>query len=195
MRRVLSPEERALWRRVTADIRVSGGGLKEEPRKIAPSPVREVEPLAPTEPTARTGPAAPSAQSARRRGAAPARPQLATLDGKWDRDLRTGKVVPDRIVDLHGSTLAQAHDHVLSTLERSIAAGDRLVVIVTGRAPAAGTSRLDRPLRGIIRASITDWLLGARFAGQIAAIRPAHARHGGAGALYVVLRRQGRFQI
>ncbi len=183
MRRVLSPEERALWRRVTADIREAGGGLKEASLAAAPSPARKL------------APASPKAEAPERPATGYARTQFATLDGKWDRDLKGGRVVPDRIIDLHGSTLAQAHDRVIFALEGALAAGDRLVVIVTGRPPAPGTTRLDRPLRGIIRASITDWLQGAPFAGRIAAIRPAHARHGGAGALYVVLRRRPRIKI
>ena len=124
----------------------------------------------------------------------PARPAPhgTTLDGKWDRDLRTGKVTPDRLVDLHGCTLSQAHARALSALEGAVAAGERLIVVVTGRAPAPDRTRIDRPLRGIIRASIGDWLRASPMAGRIAAIRPAHARHGGAGALYIILRRSDR---
>ena len=40
-----------------------------------------------------------------------------------------------------------------------------------------------------IAAAIGDWLAGSRHAGRIAAVRGAHPRHGGAGALYIVLRR------
>lgn len=180
MRRVLTPEERALWRRVTADIRQSGSSV--------PSPSPEAARPAPPRPL----PARPAIRLPEREALPRVAAHRATLDGKWDRELKSGKVVPDRMIDLHGSTLAQAHDQVLFALEAAIAAGDRLVVIVTGRAPGPGATRLDRPLRGIIRASITDWLHGAPFAGRIAAIRPAHPRHGGAGAIYVVLRRQGR---
>jgi DNA-nicking Smr family endonuclease len=180
MRRVLSPEERALWRRVTADIRETGAS-------VAPAPPEAARPSAP-----RLSPARPAIRPADHDAIPRVAVHRATLDGKWDRELKSGKVMPDRMIDLHGSTLAQAHRQVLVALEGAIAAGDRLVVIVTGRAPGPGTTRLDRPLRGIIRASITDWLHGAPFAGRIAAIRPAHPRHGGAGAIYVILRRQGR---
>ncbi|MEY4721316.1 MAG: hypothetical protein RIQ46_1041, partial [Pseudomonadota bacterium] len=34
-----------------------------------------------------------------------------------------------------------------------------------------------------------DWLAAGPFASRIAAVRPAHPRHGGAGAVYIVLRR------
>ena len=40
-----------------------------------------------------------------------------------------------------------------------------------------------------IRAAISDWLGASRHADSIAAIRGAHPRHGGQGALYIVFRR------
>lgn len=176
MPRALSPEERALWRRVTADIR---GHKAEKTVGGAPVAVRQTNVVRPASLVPKLQPARPGAQGT-------------TLDGKWDRDLRTGKVTPDRLIDLHGCTLTQAHAHALSALDSAVAAGDRLIVVVTGRAPAPDRTRIDRPLRGIIRASIGDWLRASPLAGRIAAIRPAHARHGGAGALYIVLRRTDR---
>jgi DNA-nicking Smr family endonuclease len=44
--------------------------------------------------------------------------------------------------------------------------------------------------RGAIRATIGDWLAASRHSSQIAAVRNAHPRHGGLGALYIVLRRR-----
>lgn len=114
----------------------------------------------------------------------------ATLDASWDRKLRSGHVEPDRVVDLHGLTSEAAHRRAIDAVTRAVRDGDRIVVLITGRAPKADTSRLDRPLRGIIRASIADWLAASPVSRQIAAIRAAHPRHGGAGAIYVVLKRQ-----
>jgi DNA-nicking Smr family endonuclease len=36
---------------------------------------------------------------------------------------------------------------------------------------------------------VLDWLAAGPHAGDIAAVRPAHRRHGGGGALYLVMRR------
>ena len=64
----------------------------------------------------------------------------------------------------------------------------RLVLVITGRPrPAEAADRGER--RGAIRAKVLDWLALGPHASRIAAVRPAHRRHGGAGALYVVLRR------
>jgi len=108
-----------------------------------------------------------------------------TLDGHWDRRLRQGSVAPERSIDLHGHTLATAHAALDHALERAIADDVRLLLVVTGRPPRAGETR-----RGLIRAQIGDWLAASRHRGRIAAIRNAHPRHGGAGALYLILRRR-----
>jgi DNA-nicking Smr family endonuclease len=118
-----------------------------------------------------------------------AKPSVNTLDGGWDRKLATGSVAPDLTIDLHGCSLDQAHERLDHGLARAIAHGARVILLVTGKAPHAESSRLDRPLRGIIRASVHDWIAAGPHAGRIAAIRSAHPRHGGAGALYVILRR------
>lgn len=110
-----------------------------------------------------------------------------TLDGGWDRRLKRGSVSPERTLDLHGHTLATAHAALEFGLEQAIADDVRTLLLITGRAPRDGAPP---PRRGLIRASIGDWLAGSRHAGRIAAIRNAHPRHGGAGALYLILRRR-----
>jgi DNA-nicking Smr family endonuclease len=169
--RRLNTEESALWARVTATVRALGR------RKPDPAPAAELPPAP------RPAPPRPSSPIT------PARPDRVgeTLDGGWDRRLRQGAVAPDRTIDLHGHTLASAHSALDHALERAIAEDVRLLLVVTGRAPAA---RDAQPRRGLIRASIGDWLGSSRHAGRIAAVRNAHPRHGGAGALYVILRRK-----
>jgi DNA-nicking Smr family endonuclease len=109
-----------------------------------------------------------------------------TLDGSWDRRLSRGLVQPDATVDLHGHNLATAYDLLDRRLDQAIATGDRVILLITGKPPTDDR----RPVgRGAIRAAIGDWLAASRHAGDIAAVRNAHPRHGGAGALYIVLRR------
>lgn len=111
-----------------------------------------------------------------------------TLDGSWDKRLSKGDVTPDITIDLHGETLATAHARLNRGLEAAIRRGDRTILLITGR-PAADNPRLPPTSRGVIRASVTDWLAVSTYADRIAAIRNAHPRHGGAGALYIILRR------
>lgn len=177
--RRLAPEEAALWARVMANVR----------------------PIEPGRPSAATGPAAPpvkQTKSAKMAAVAPsapapkpvARPRTVvgvTLDGGWDRKLSRGVVEPDCTIDLHGHTLDTAYRLLDGALAQAIAAGDRVILLVTGRPPRAGSERPHG--RGAIRAAVGDWLAGSRHSGAIAAVRGAHPRHGGAGALYIVLRR------
>ena len=118
----------------------------------------------------------------------PAREPGHTLDRGWDRRLAGGIVAPDRTIDLHGHTLASAHAALDHGLAQALVHGDRVILLVTGKPPRPESERPHA--RGAIRASITDWLKLSRHAGAIAAVRNAHPKHGGAGALYVILRRR-----
>ena len=173
--RPLPPEDDALWAKVAATVRPI-----DRRRRIASAP-----------PPAMVAPALPAADPVPRIPRPRARPggPGETLDAGWDRRLKQGVVAPDLTIDLHEHTLAGAHAALDAGLARAVASRARLVVLVAGRPPRPGTSRLDTPLRGIIRASVRDWLHASPHAGAIAAIRAAHPRHGGAGALYLVMRR------
>lgn len=137
--------------------------------------------------------ASPQAPRPRPRPATPARPPAPsgkgpgeTLDASWDRRLARGLVAPDETLDLHGRDLATAYRLLDRRLDQAIARGARLLLLITGKPPGA-----ERPVkRGAIRAAVGDWLQASRHAGDIAAVRAAHRRHGGAGALYIVLRRR-----
>ncbi|HJS12478.1 Smr/MutS family protein, partial [Sphingopyxis sp.] len=120
--------------------------------------------------------------------------QAATLDGHWDRRLRKGLVRPDLSIDLHGHTLASAQALLDEAIGRGLMRGARVLLVVAGRL-RPGADRLpqmhgDPRPRGAIRASLPDWLAYSPYADQIVALRPAHISHGGAGAVYVILRRE-----
>jgi DNA-nicking Smr family endonuclease len=175
--RSLHPDEAQLWARVMATVRP----LRGLPAATKPLPVTEQ-----TKPVAAA--AAPkSAPAAKPRPAASRPLPGTTLDGGWDRRLTRGVIQPDASLDLHGHTLASAHAMLDAGLDRAIARGDRVLLLVTGKPPRPESERPHA--RGAIRAAIADWLAASRHAGSIAAVRSAHPRHGGAGALYIVLRR------
>lgn len=168
MRR-LSAEERGLWEKVVASARPFHAAAisVDEPAGAdvpQPSAVRPQPPI-PAKPPTRLG---------------------QTLDGSWDRRLGRGLVQPDAMLDLHGHGLDAAYGLIDRRLEMAIASGARALLLVTGKAPAAGSASG----RGRIRAAVGDWLAASRHAGDIAAVRGAHPRHGGAGALYIVLRKR-----
>jgi DNA-nicking Smr family endonuclease len=111
------------------------------------------------------------------------------LDASWERKLARATLSPDFTLDLHGHTLDQAHHRLDSGLAQAKAMDARLVLLITGK--PRPTDAADRGARrGAIRAKVLDWLAAGPHAGDIAAIRGAHRRHGGDGALYLVLKRK-----
>ncbi len=175
----LDAEGRALWRRVTDTVRP----LRPQHQAPIETPSTISKP-APPRPRFSTS-TAPRPTPVRVQ-----KPSPDNLDGQWDRVLRRGQAVPDRTIDLHGHTLLSAHVALDRELDRAVAEGVRVLLLVTGKPPKSGDLAADgRPKRGLIRASVGDWLGSSRHASRIAAVRNAHPRHGGAGALYVILRR------
>lgn len=173
--RSLSAEEAALWAKVTATIRPLSRELLDsaEPKVGAPTPAVAQRGRVPEPRPARAEPKRTEAL------------QHATLDGSWDRKVRTGRLDPDRVLDLHGHTLDWAWQAIDRTLEQAIASDDRVLLLITGH-----ERKGDPPLvRGRIRAAVHDWLAVSRHAPRIAAVRGAHRRHGGGGSLYIILRK------
>ncbi len=179
--RGLSPEEQALWAKVTETIRpLSRDPIPREPlprpAPADPAPRPTPPPIAqkPKGPPPRTFPVAAR------------KPAIAnTLDASWDRRLRFGDVQPDRIVDLHGHDLEGAWQSIDRALEIAVVNRERVLLLITGHARPG-----DPPVhRGRIRAAVHDWLAASRHRERIAAVRGAHRRHGGGGSLYVILRR------
>jgi DNA-nicking Smr family endonuclease len=172
--RRLNSEEERLWARVVESVRPLISRAAAVPQVAEPA----ISPPSATaaKPSARAAPPSPP----------PPRAPGVTLDASWDRRLGRGLVQPDFTLDLHGHNLATAHQLLDRRLEQALREGARLLLLVTGKPPGP-----ERPVkRGAIRAAIGDWLAASRHAGQIAAVRNAHPRHGGLGALYIVLRRR-----
>ena len=192
MRRKLSPEETALWARVARTVEPLEG-RKHPPRQgEGDQPKADGAASRPgTAPKAKALRAAPSRRP-------PSRPVEDTkqrpldrhgLDAGWDKKLGRGLVYPDFTLDLHGCSLDAAHSRLLHGLSQAKAMGARLVLVITGK-PRPADSADRGSSRGAIRAKVVDWLAASDLAFDIAAIRSAHRRHGGPGALYVVLKRR-----
>jgi len=185
--RSLAPEESALWKKVAATVK---------PLAKAKAPLAPVAPptVSPPKPTPRSTAAPAAAPRPATKLPPPRRThQAATLDGHWDRRLRKGLVRPDLSIDLHGHTLASAQALLDDAIGRGLMRGARVLLVVAGRL-RPGADRLpqmhgDPRPRGAIRASLPDWLAYSSYVDQIVALRPAHISHGGAGAVYVILRR------
>jgi DNA-nicking Smr family endonuclease len=102
--------------------------------------------------------------------------------------LRRGSRAVDGVIDLHGMRQAEAHDTLMAFLRRSQAAGHGVVLVITGKGGAAsGPAPFDE--RGVLRRVVPHWLRLADLRTLVLGFEEASHHHGGAGALYVWLRR------
>jgi DNA-nicking Smr family endonuclease len=162
-------EELALWRRAM-------GETAPLPERTPPAPPVE-PPLVPA-----AWPERPAAHGQGRRASAALDPQRPVgLDRRTWLRLKRGQVAIEQTLDLHGRTQDEAHGALARFLASARAAGCRCVLVVTGKGLASG---------GTLRHVVPRWLNEAGNREHIVAFSPAQARHGGAGALYVLLRRQ-----
>ncbi len=106
------------------------------------------------------------------------------LDPRLLRRVRAGEFAYQAHLDLHGMTADQARPAVETFLTEAYRGGKRCVLIVHGR----GLNSKDQV--PVLKSRLTTWLARGQFARLILAFTSARPCDGGAGALYVVLRRQ-----
>jgi DNA-nicking Smr family endonuclease len=110
-------------------------------------------------------------------------PQLHAIEPRRLRRIgRGGEEIAGRI-DLHGHTQAGAHAALVERVLRLHVAGARAVLVITGKGLSGD---------GILRRRVPQWLAEPPLRAVVAGISPAGRSHGGAGALYVALRRRER---
>jgi DNA-nicking Smr family endonuclease len=184
--RRLSDEEIALWIEVAKGVaRRRGASLPTLAKAKAAAP-DEPPPAAPAAPSA--------AVQAAARGLEPAPAPLAPLERRLRRALARGRVAVDAALDLHGMTQTEAHRALRAFLIGAQARGDRLAIVVTGKGGGKleldGAARFDEP--GVLRRLVPHWLREPDLRGVVLGFEEAGRAHGGAGALYVRLRRRER---
>jgi DNA-nicking Smr family endonuclease len=102
--------------------------------------------------------------------------------------LKRGRHPIEARLDLHGMTQAEAHGEFVAFVEACCRAGRRCVLVITGRGMGP-----DGP--GVLKTAVPRWLEEAGLRRRILAHADAQPRDGGAGALYLLLRRQRRASI
>lgn len=85
-------------------------------------------------------------------------------------------------------TQAEAFGALLGFVESSARAGRRALLVITGKG-AVGPNATGKG-GGVLRRSVPGWLAASAVARRILTVTPAHIRHGGDGAFYVLLRRE-----
>ncbi|MCE4224408.1 DNA mismatch repair protein MutS [Methylobacterium sp. C25] len=214
--RTLSGEEARLWSEIAKLITPLRGRARPKPdvpavpaapakaertRAGLPVAAKAVEPARPVPPAAKAvklvshrpvkladltpAPASPPPQPFKLTAA----PKAPGLERRERMGLRRGTLAIDARIDLHGLYQADAHAALVSFLLRSRQAGHARVLVVTGKggdAAAEGTFSE----RGVLRRSVPHWLRGGELRTIVLGFEEAARHHGGAGALYVRLRRR-----
>lgn len=177
-RRETSAEERELFETTFADARLL--------KKKKPAAKKKIQTKA-----AVTAPATKVVAVTRLRA------QPTGIDGRTAERLSRGQVSPEAKLDLHGLTEGDAHRALVTFLRSAYARGVRLALVVTGKGSPRNLDDepfdmgLDGRKRGVLKRMTPRWLKEPELARFVADTRSAHVRHGGAGALYVYLRKNG----
>jgi DNA-nicking Smr family endonuclease len=171
MARRPSEEETALWRRAMHDVR---------PRRRAHAAKLPETMVAP--PTAPVPPQPSVAVPTPAPNAAPAAATGTGLDHRSAQRLKRGELAIEGRLDLHGMTQEEAHDALNRFVARMHGDGRRVVLVITGKGARDG--------EGILRRAVPRWLAEPRCRPLVVATSEAQPRHGGAGALYILLRRK-----
>jgi DNA-nicking Smr family endonuclease len=170
--KTLSAEDRILWARIT--------------RTAVPLKGRDYASLAETEePATAEAPISEPAQapaSKRTSTVQTAHPAPRSLDLPTRKKLVKGRLPIEGTVDLHGLTQSEAHALLLSFLHRAYADGRRYVLVITGKGESFRSD-------GVLRRAVPAWFATPPFRALVSGQEAAGRRHGGAGAIYVRLRR------
>jgi DNA-nicking Smr family endonuclease len=177
-KRTLSEEEHALWETVAKQIKplrkrprvgaLQAAGPKEETPDAASAVLHPKSAIPVVVPTLKK----------------PMTPPLVPLGRRERSQISKGKKEIEARLDLHGMTQARAHRALSGFLHRSHGDGLTFVLVITGKGKVGAESE-----RGVLRRQVPQWLSQPEFRTFVVGFEEAHIGHGGAGALYVRIRR------
>ncbi|WP_374469445.1 Smr/MutS family protein [Phenylobacterium sp.] len=169
MKRPLRPDELRVWGLVAGTVHpLPGRGAPKPPAELkatevpARIPVGDLTPKAPTRPKGE--------------GRDPIEPR------RKHRIAKEREPIGARL-DLHGLDQDRARPALESFLQRAWDEGYRAVLVITGKGVQGD---------GVLRRRTPEWLAAPHLAHMVAGISEAARHHGGAGALYVALKRKPR---
>lgn len=184
--------DRELWRRVVADVApLRGRPAKPVPAKPVPVPPAAAIPAEQPRPPAPSGRRPAPVPAAAGKPGTPRPPTLeagvaVNVNARSVERLKRGKVAIDGRIDLHGLTQAEAHRALQGFIAGAVADGRRCILVITGR----GDWGEGRPTKGVLRRMVPRWLNEPHIRPHVLAFTEAQPRDGGAGAIYLLLRRR-----
>ena len=162
--RMPKSEERTLWREAMRDVKP----LRQAARAVTAASRASSEPT-------------PSQTLPRLRGRDRVGGNAGAIGRGLDRRtalrLKRGELAIEARLDLHGLTQEEARRALDRFILRAAKAQQRLLLVITGKS-------------GILRQAVPRWLEESESRALILAATEARPKHGGSGALYLLLRRQ-----
>jgi len=110
------------------------------------------------------------------------------IDRRLTKRLHHGDYAAQAHCDLHGCTVEDAKGVVEQFLTQAYATGQRCVLIIHGR------GRNSKDNRPVLKEQVQFWLSHGRLSRMVLAFATAPTTNGGAGAVYVLLRRAPHLQ-
>jgi len=108
---------------------------------------------------------------------------LVGLDKRTGERLKRGKLEVEGRLDMHGMSQARAYSALKRFLLDKQASGKRCVVVITGKGSRDGGM-------GVLKEAVPRWLNEPSLREHVLGFDYALPRHGGTGALYILLRRK-----
>ncbi len=105
------------------------------------------------------------------------------LDPRIFRKLKAGSYSPEAHLDLHGLTSDGAYEALLEFVRENYFGGKRCILVIPGRGKNSPMGR------GVLREYIQEWITRDPLKRVVLAFSTARPRHGGAGAVYILLRK------
>ena len=97
--------------------------------------------------------------------------------------LKTGEYSTQAHLDMHGMTTEQAHYQLICFMREQYLNGKRCILLIPGRGKNSPQGL------GVLRQEVQRWLTQEPLKRVVLALSTAQPKHGGAGALYVLLRK------
>lgn len=177
--RALSEEDQALWVEMTRDVTPLADKeqrIVEGEKSVANKVKKKIKSKAPSDVAVKSG-----KKTVRGRD----------VDAATLRRLKRGNIRPEASLDLHGMNQGEARQALMHFILSAYASGQRCVCVVTGKGNS-GRSAGDwlSPKAGVLKRNVPGWLNEGDIGDVVLKAVPAQSRHGGDGALYVLLRRK-----
>jgi DNA-nicking Smr family endonuclease len=185
----LKAEDGDVWQQVAQSARPLKKAANIVPQPLAPLP-KVFRPKGP-------GAAAYAKAESKQKAALPAHGRHAEkpapqMDKRLRQRFERGELPVEARIDLHGLTLANAERALSKFLRDGVAQQKRCLLVITGKGSLRSENETEvmQTGRGVLRAWLPDYLRRGPWRDQILGVAPARKEMGGAGAFYVLLRRQ-----